>query len=69
MTPFYQRLPEVVGFNIGRWVDPVGLSLTGLAAAAVVVHGVSEVVRRRVGNNAPSSGKAPSSGDGRSEVE
>jgi hydrogenase small subunit len=58
MTPFYQRLPEVVGFNIGRWVDPVGLSLTGLAAAAVVVHGVSEVVRRRVG-------KAPSSGDGR----
>jgi hydrogenase small subunit len=48
MTPFYQRLPEVVGFNVGRWVDPVGLSLTGLAAAAAVVHGVSEVARRRV---------------------
>src|SRR5271166_4872468 len=47
MTPFYQRLPEVAGFAVGEWVDPVGLTLTGLVAAAVSVHGVAEVVRRR----------------------
>jgi hydrogenase small subunit len=47
MTPFYQRLPQVAGFNVGRWVDPVGLSLTGLAAAAVVAHGVVQAVRHK----------------------
>ena len=49
MTPFYQRLPEAVGFNVGRWVDPVGLGLTGLVAAAVVAHGVGQAVRHRSG--------------------
>jgi hydrogenase small subunit len=49
MTPFYQRLPDVVGFNVGKWVDPVGLTLTGLVAAAVVVHGVGQVVRHHSG--------------------
>jgi hydrogenase small subunit len=50
MTPFYQRLPNVAGFDVGSWVDPVGLSLTGLVAAAAAVHGVAEVVRHRVGH-------------------
>ena len=49
MTPFYQRLPSVVGFDVGRWVDPVGLSLTGLVAAAVVAHGVGQAVTHRRG--------------------
>ena len=49
MTPFYQRLPEVVGFNVGKWVDPVGLTLTGLVAGAVVAHGVGQVVRHHSG--------------------
>ena len=49
MTPFYQRLPNVVGFNVGKWIDPVGLGLAGLTAAAVVVHGVAEVVRHDIG--------------------
>jgi hydrogenase small subunit len=47
MTPFYQRLPEVAGFNVGRWVDPVGLSLTALTAAAAVAHGTIQAVRHK----------------------
>jgi hydrogenase small subunit len=56
MTPFYERLPNVVGFNVGRWVDPVGLSLTGLVAAAVVAHGVGQAVTHRRGNPPENSG-------------
>jgi hydrogenase small subunit len=51
MTPFYGRLPNVAGFDVGKWIDPVGLGLTGLAAAAVALHGVGEVVRRRIGSH------------------
>src|SRR3974390_2076029 len=47
MTPFYERLPNVVGFNVGRWVDPVGLTLTGLVAAAVFARGVGQAVTHR----------------------
>jgi hydrogenase small subunit len=60
MTPFYQRLPEVVGFNVGKWVDPVGLGLTGLAAAAVVAHGVAQIVRRRGGQASSAEDRAES---------
>lgn len=49
MTPFYGRLPNVVGFDVGKWVDPVGLGLVGLVAAAAAFHGVGEVARRRLG--------------------
>jgi hydrogenase small subunit len=47
MTPFYEHLPNAVGFNAGRWVDTVGLTLTGLAAAGAVAHGIVQVARRR----------------------
>ena len=50
MTPFYGRLPNVAGFNVGEWIDPVGLGLTGLTTGAVVLHGVGELVRQRIGN-------------------
>ncbi len=60
MTPFYRRLPNVVGFDVGEWVDPVGLSLAGLAAAAVVVHGVAEVVHYHHGNTPSIEDKAES---------
>ncbi len=45
MTPFYRRLPNVAGFDVGGWIDPVGLSLVGLAAAASAVHGVVQTTR------------------------
>ncbi len=51
MTPFYGRLPNVAGFEVGGWVDTVGLSLTGLAAAGVVAHGVIQAVRHRHGTD------------------
>jgi hydrogenase small subunit len=47
MTPFYQRLPDVAGYNVGRWVDTVGLGLTGVVAAGAVAHGVIEVARHK----------------------
>jgi hydrogenase small subunit len=49
MTPFYKRLPNVVGFEVGEWIDPVGLGLAGLVAAAATIHGVGEVVRHHLG--------------------
>ncbi len=60
MTPFYQRLPNVVGFNVGKWIDPVGLGLTSLVAAAAVLHGVGEVVRHHVGKASSTEEKAES---------
>jgi hydrogenase small subunit len=54
MTPFYGRLPNVAGFNVGEWVDPVGLGLTGLVAGAAVLHGVGEMVRHRIGSRSAS---------------
>lgn len=60
MTPFYRRLPQVVGFDVGKWVDPVGLGLTGLVAAAVVVHGVGEVARHHLGKTRPVEDKSES---------
>ncbi len=60
MTPFYQRLPAVVGFNVGKWVDPVGLGLTGLMAAAALLHGTGEVVRHHFGKTSSTEEKAES---------
>lgn len=53
MTPFYGRLPNVAGFDVGNWVDPVGLGLTGLVVAAAAVHGVGEIVRHRIAGGSP----------------
>jgi len=50
MTPFYERLPNVEGINSSKWLDPVGLSLTGVVAAGAVAHGVGEVTRHRRGH-------------------
>jgi hydrogenase small subunit len=50
MTPFYQRLPNVAGFDVGAWVDPVGLGLTGLVAVGAAAHGVGEIVRHHIGS-------------------
>jgi hydrogenase small subunit len=56
MTPFYQRLPDVAGFNVGGWVDPAGLALAGGVAAAVTVHGVGQVVRRHTQKDSSTKG-------------
>ena len=61
MTPFYQRLPAVAGFNVGRWVDPVGIGVTGVVAAAAVAHGVVQVVRHRRGKASAAENEAENS--------
>ena len=60
MTPFYERLPNVVGFDVSRWIDPVGLGLTGLVAAAAALHGIGEVTRSRMGKTKSIVDKAES---------
>ena len=60
MTPFYERLPNVAGFDVGSWVDPVGLGLTGLVAAAVSFHGIAEVTRHHLGKTPSIEDKAGS---------
>ncbi|HVP32165.1 MAG TPA: hydrogenase small subunit [Steroidobacteraceae bacterium] len=63
MTPFYQRLPDVAGFNTDRWLDTVGLGATGVVAAGVIAHGIAEVSRRGRGRlvveEKPAAGAKP----------
>ena len=62
MTPFYQRLPDVAGFNTDRYLDTVGLGATGVVAAGVVAHGIAEVSRRGRGRlvvEKPAAGAKP----------
>ena len=45
MTPFYQRLPDVAGFDVAAGVDTVGLGADRpRRRPAVVAHGVGEIV-------------------------
>jgi hydrogenase small subunit len=60
MTPFYQRLPNVAGVDTGKWLDPVGLGLTGVVAAGAIAHGLGEVMRYRRGHRPPVEERGPS---------
>ncbi len=58
MTPFYERLPNVEGIDSSRWLNPVGLGLTGVVAAGAVAHGIGETVRYRRGHRPSADEKA-----------
>jgi len=45
MTPFYQHLKGVPGFNVHTNIDKVGLWFTGGVGAAFAAHGVARVAR------------------------
>lgn len=47
MTPFYQHLPGVPGFNIGTHVDTVGLWATAAVGAAFGAHGIAKFFQGR----------------------
>jgi hydrogenase small subunit len=46
MTPFYQRLPDVVGFGVERNADLIGAALAVGTAAGVGAHAVATGVHR-----------------------
>ncbi len=47
MTPFYQHLEGIPGFNVHADIDKVGLAATGLVAAAFAAHGVVATIKHR----------------------
>ena len=42
MSPFYRRLPDVPGFGVESTADVIGLTVTGVTAAAVAAHAVRQ---------------------------
>jgi hydrogenase small subunit len=64
MTPFYQHLSGIVGFNLATSIDRVGLYATGGVAAGLAVHGAVSAARLV---RARRSGKKPEERD-RSEA-
>ena len=60
MTPFYRRLPDVPGFDVGANLDKIGLGAAAIVGAAAVAHGVGELVRHHTGSK-------PAGSDGGSE--
>ena len=46
MTPFYQHLPGVPGFDAATTIDRVGLYATGAVGAAFAAHGLVQIGKR-----------------------
>jgi hydrogenase small subunit len=59
MTPFYKRLPNIPGFNVGSNLDRVGLGAVAVVGAASLAHGIGQIVRRRTGTK-PADSDRPS---------
>jgi hydrogenase small subunit len=54
MTPFYDRLPDLIGFGVERRVDVIGATLALGATAGVAAHAVATGVHRmRQGRKLP----------------
>ncbi len=47
MTPFYQHLEGIPGFNVHSDIDKIGVAATGLVAAAFAAHGVIATIKHR----------------------
>lgn len=59
MTPFYRRLPNIPGFNVGSNLDRVGLGAVAVVGAASLAHGIGQIVRHHTGTK-PSDSDRPS---------
>jgi hydrogenase small subunit len=46
MTPFYEHLSNVPGFNVAADVDQVGIAAVGTVAAAFAAHGLVQISKR-----------------------
>jgi hydrogenase small subunit len=59
MTPFYQHLEGVSGYNVHAGIDTVGLVATGVVAAAFAGHGVIAAIKHHAEKKAPPEPPAP----------
>ncbi len=63
MTPFYRRLPDVPGFEVGANLDRIGLGAAAIVGVASVAHGAGEFARHHTGSKpAGSDGSAEDRG-------
>jgi len=47
MSPFYQHLEPIPGFDVHANIDKIGLAATGLVAAAFAGHGIIAAIKHR----------------------
>jgi hydrogenase small subunit len=65
MTPFYRRLPDVVGFGVERNADLIGAALAVGTAAGVAAHAIATGIHRaRQGKKVTPLPVIPGPGDG-----
>lgn len=53
MTPFYQHLKGVPGFNVATNIDRIGLTAAGAITAAFAAHGLIQIGKRRLKRRPP----------------
>ena len=59
MTPFYQHLAGVPGFDAATNIDRIGLYATGAVAAAFTAHGLVQIGKRRLAKRREAAVAAP----------
>ncbi len=59
MTPFYNHMVGVPGFDVATSIDKVGLYATGAVAAAFAGHGLVQIGRRKLAEHREAKASAP----------
>jgi hydrogenase small subunit len=62
MSPFYDQMPDLLGFGVERTADVVGLSLAVGATAGVAAHALGTAVRRARSGSAEAAPSRPDEG-------
>ncbi len=59
MTPFYQHLEGISGYNVHAGIDTAGVVAAGVVAAAFAGHGIIAAVKHRAEKTKPDEPKTP----------